>query len=113
MSPPTVDKLLGEVSQIVKEGNGAKLQDYLVIEPPFNQLYSQIIAELRQAYPNSASREALEKKCTSFIPEYEESENGGSRASFITFLVKYFAFIRDVNIENLVETHDMLKALVK
>lgn len=113
MSPPTLDKFLAEIAQIVKDGDGSKLQDFLVIEPPFSPLYGQLIAELRQAYPTASSHDALEKKCTSFVPEYDDSENGGSRASFLTFLVKYFAFIRDVNVENLVETHDILKALVK
>ena len=113
MNPPTIDKLLGEIARIVQEKNGIQLQDFLVIEPPLPPLYNQIVSELKQAYPTLSSHDALEKKCKSFIPEYEEGDDGGSRSSFILFLVKYFAFLRDVNVENLVETHDMLKALLK
>ena len=115
MSPPTLDKFLGEISKIIQDKDGAKLQDFLVIEPPFNNnpLYFQIITELKQAYPVTSSQDALENKCKSFIPEHDESEDGGSRASFITFMVKYLSFLRDLSIENLVETHDMLKVLLK
>ena len=116
MSPPTVDKFLGEIARIVHERNGLQLQDYLVIEPPLPQLYNQIVTELKQAYPSAASHEALEKKVRSFIPEYEDGNEDNtsntSRSTFITFMVKYFAFLRDVNVENLLETHDMLKSLL-
>ncbi|KAG8528170.1 uncharacterized protein KY384_007087 [Bacidia gigantensis] len=94
MSPPTVDKFLGEISHIIQQKNGVQLQDYLVIEPPLPELYKQIVNELRQAYPNTSSHEALENKIKSFIPENDDGEN-------------------DVNVENLLETHDMLKGLLK
>ena len=113
MSTPTVDKFLSEIARILLENNGSQLQDFLIIEPPLPPLYNQIVGELRQAYPNSSSHEALETNCKSFIQEYPEGGEGGSRSAFILFLTKYFAFIRDVNVENLVETHDMLKALLK
>ena len=113
MSPPTVDKFLGEIAQIIRERNGDKLRDYLVIEPPFGDIYMQLVSELKQAYPNQHSQEALEAKCTTFISEYDEREDGGSNLSFIAFLVRYFGYLRDLNIENLVETHEVLKALLK
>ncbi|KAL9131454.1 MAG: hypothetical protein Q9217_000602 [Psora testacea] len=111
MSPPTIDKFLSEIARIIHDKDGAQLQEFLIIEPPLPPLYNQIVSELRQAYPAS-SHNALETRCKSFIPGYDESEDGGSRSSFITFMVKYFAFLRDVNVDDLVETHDMLKALL-
>lgn len=113
MSPPTIDQFLGELWQIIQEQDGTKLQEYLVIEPPLSPIYQKIVDELRQAYPNHNSHTALENKCKSFIPEYQDGEDGGSRSAFISFLVRYFAFLRDVNVEDLLETHDMLKALLK
>lgn len=112
MSPPTIDRFLGEIIRVVQENNGSQLQDFLIIEPPLPPLYTLIVAELRQAYP-VGSHPALENKCNSFIPAYVEGDDGGSRASFITFMVRYFSFLRDVDVNNLVETHDMLKALLK
>ena len=98
---------------MLKEKNGEKLRDYLLIEPPLPQLYNVIISELKQYFPRSIDPGILEKKCKDFIPEYEEGDDGSSLLSFITFVVKYFVFLRDVDVNQLVETHDMLKTLLK
>lgn len=112
MSTPTIDKFLGEVARILREKNGAQLQDYLILEPPLPPLYNIIVNELRQSFPIS-SQDALEAKCKALLPEDEEGDEGGSWTAFLSFLVQYFAFLRDVNVDHLVETHDMLKALLK
>ena len=112
MSPPTLDQFLGEIAGIIKEKNGVQLQEYLIYEPPLPPLYNKIVSEIKQFYP-STSEKALENKCISFIPEYDDGDDGGSRTSFVMFMVKYFAFLRDVNVDNLIETHDLLKALLK
>ena len=112
MSPPTVDKFLEEIAGIIKEKNGTRLQEYLIYEPPLPPLYNKIVSEIKQFYPPN-SQKALENKCISFIPEYDEDDDGGSRTTFVIFMVKYFAFLRDVNVDNLIETHDLLKALLK
>ena len=112
MSPPTLDQFLGEIAGIIKERQGLRLQEYLIYEPPLPPLYNKLVSEIKQFYtPNS--QKALENKCISFIPEYDEGDEGGSRTAFVMFMVKYFSFLRDVNIDNLIETHDMLKALLK
>ena len=112
MSTPTIDKFLGEIAGILQKRDGSQLRDYLVLEPPLPPLYGQMVIELKQAYP-VFNQAPLEKKVNDFIPEYEEGDNGGSNASFIAFIVKYFTFLRDVDVDQLVETHDMLKSLLK
>ena len=109
---PTLDKYLGEIVRIVRANDDSELQAYLIIEPPLPPLYNQIVTELLQTYP-IFNEGALESKIISFIPEYDESEEGGSRSSFITFMLKYFVFLRDVDVDSLLETHDMLKSLLK
>ncbi|KAL8795631.1 MAG: hypothetical protein Q9195_001869 [Heterodermia aff. obscurata] len=111
MTTPTIDKFLAEIARILREKNATQLRDYILLEPPFPPLYNQIVSELKKTYP-VFNQAPLEAKCKDFIPEYEEGEDGGSWTSFITFVVKYFAFLRDVNVDQLVETHDMLKALL-
>lgn len=96
----------------MQEKNGAQLQDYMILEPPLPPLYNQIVSELKQTYP-VFNQAPLENKVKDFIPEYEEGDDGASNASFITFVLKYLSFLRDVDIEQLVETHDMLKSLLK
>ena len=112
MATPTIDSFLTEIARILREKNGAQLQDYMVLEPPLPPLYNQIVSELKKSYP-IFNQAPLEAKCKQFIPEYEEGEDGGSWTSFIAFVVKYFVFLRDVNVNQLVETHDMLKSLLK
>ncbi len=111
MSSSIIDRFLKEIADIIKQENGPKLKEYLILEPPFPDLYIQIINELRQTYP-VFNQGALEGKVTSFIPEYDDSEDGGSRSTFISFMSKYLIFIRDVDIDSLLETHDMLKSLL-
>lgn len=111
MSSSIIDRFLAEIADIVKSENGPKLKEYLILEPPFPELYTQIITELRQTYP-VFNQGALESKITAFIPEYDESEDGGSRSTFISFMSKYLIFIRDVDVDSLLETHDMLKSLL-
>lgn len=112
MATPTVDKFLGEIARILRERNGGQLQNYMVLEPPLPPLYNQIVEELKKTYP-VFNQVPLERKCKEFIPEYEEGDEGGSWSSFITFVIRYFSFLRDVNVNQLVETHDMLKSLLK
>ena len=112
MATPTTEKFLAEIARILREKNGVQLQDYMLLEPPLPPLYNQLVLELKQTYP-VFNQARLEKRVLDFIPDYVEGEDGGSNASFISFLVKYFSFLRDVNVEQLVETHDMLKSLLK
>lgn len=112
MATPTLDKFLVEIALILNQRNGQKLQDYLILEPPLPQLYTVLVSELRQNFPLHKSDD-LETKCVAFLPEYNEGDAGGSWTAFLVFLVHYFVFIRDVNPDQLVETHDMLKALLK
>ena len=110
---PTIDQFLLEIAGLLREKNGEKLRDYLQIEPPLPPQYNVITSELKQYFPRSIDPNILEATCKKFIPEYEEGEDGASLLPFITFMVKYFVFLRDVNVNQLVETHDMLKSLLK
>ncbi|KAL8655930.1 MAG: hypothetical protein Q9210_000568 [Variospora velana] len=111
MATPTVDKFLSEIARLMREKNGTAMLDFLCYEPPWPPLYNQMISELRQTYP-VFQQAGLERKCTETLPAEEEGEGGGSFTSFISFLSKYFAFIRDVDVSQLLETHDRLKALL-
>ena len=112
MSTPTLDKFLGEIARILRKKDGTQLQDYMVLEPPLPPLYLQFVGELKSTYPvfNLAP---LDQKCRDFIPEYEDGDEGGSWNSFITFFVRYLTFLRDVDVNQLVETHEMLRSLLK
>jgi len=107
-----MDEFLGDLVKVLLAKDGIGLQHALILEPPLPPFYNAVVGELRQVYP-AISQALLEKKVGSFIPERDEDNSGGSRAAFISFVVKYFSFLRDVNIGNLLETHDLLKALLR
>ena len=112
MPTQTIDQFLGGIFRILQERNGAKLQDYLILEPPLPTLYLTLVSELRQSFP-AGCEDNLETKCNKLLPQDEEGDIGGSWTAFVSFLVQYFVFLRDVNPDQLVETHDMLKGLLK
>ncbi|KAL9614008.1 MAG: hypothetical protein Q9167_001488 [Letrouitia subvulpina] len=111
MATPTLDKFLGEIGRLMRKKDGAQMQNYLLYEPPWPPLYEQMISELRQTYPEF-NKAPLEQKCTEALPADEDDGQGSSFSAFIAFLHRYFAFIRDVDVGQLVETHDKLKSLL-
>ncbi|KAL3480852.1 hypothetical protein BJX99DRAFT_205382 [Aspergillus californicus] len=107
---PTLDRFLDSLAEIARDRDGAKLQDFLQIEPPLSDVYGQMVGELRQQYPNGSPKEAeLLRRCEGLVPK---SKGSSSWTSFPTFMKFYFSFLRDVNVENLLETYNMLKVLL-
>lgn len=105
---PVVDSFISSIADLIRNRDGAKLQDFLQIEPPLPPVYHDMIAEMRKQYPqNGKNDDQLLGKCESVVP------SGGSWSAFPIFLRQYFTFLRDVNVENLLDTYDLLKALLK
>lgn len=100
---PTVDQFLAEIAAILQAKDGAKLQDYLVFEPTggvYPPLYTQMINEIRGAFPKG-TEDALEEKCNRALPGLQELDDGSSWSAFVRFIAQYFAFLRDLDVENL------------
>ena len=109
-STPVLDKFLEETNNILIDKNGEKLQSYLVIEPPFNDLYNTMITQIRQVFPKG-SEDALEEKCNRKLTAAQEDSDGSSWAAFVKFIANYFVFIRDVDAGNLLDTYNLLSEL--
>jgi hypothetical protein len=109
---PTTDQFLGEISKILREKNASQLQQYLIIEPPYPQIYQQIVQEVRRVFPKG-SEDALEKKCSEALPEARLGEDDSPWTAFVKFMVQYFTFLRDVNVEQLLDTFNLLCELVQ
>ncbi|KAF2195053.1 hypothetical protein K469DRAFT_698615 [Zopfia rhizophila CBS 207.26] len=115
-----VETFLRETNEVLRERDGERLQDFLVIEPPFKPIYENLIAEVRQSYPQDdegKDRKRLEERIQGFMTECEEipSENGvvGSWSAMVQFLAEWLAFLRDLNVENLLDTYLRLSELLK
>ncbi|KAL2787083.1 hypothetical protein BJX66DRAFT_311719 [Aspergillus keveii] len=105
-----LDRFLVSLAEIVRDRDGAKLQDFLQIEPPLPDVYGQMVDELRQQYPNGSPKEVdLQRRCEGLVPK---TAGSSSWTAFPTFMKLYFCFLRDVNVENLLETYNMLKVLL-
>lgn len=107
---PVLDRFLAGIADIVKERDGARLQDFLQIEPPLPDAYRQMVDELRQQYPSGSPKEGnLLRRCEEVVPR---TKGASSWAAFPTFMKLYFCFLRDVNVDNLLETYNLLKGLL-
>ena len=113
MPTPTLNQFIQELAPILRNKDGLKLRTYLILEPPLPTLYTVLIGELRQRYPEYNPLDMLESQCKERLPEDDEGDEGGAWTAFITFLVQYFTFLRDVNVDQLVETYDKLRSLLK
>lgn len=108
---PTLDRFLSGLVDLIKNRDGARLQDFLQIEPPLSDVYMQMVVELRQQYPNGSPKEAdLLRRCEGLVPRVK---GGSSWTAFPTFMKLYFTFLRDVNVDNLLDTYNLLKGLLK
>lgn len=108
---PILDSFLSGVAGLIQSRDGVKLQDFLQIEPPLSPVYHEMIGELRQSYPRDGGKdEQLLTKCELLVPS---TESGSSWSAFPVFLRLYLTFLRDVNVDNLLETYDLLKGLLK
>jgi len=108
----TLDRFLAEISKILREKDSVRLQQYLVIEPPYSQQYQQIVQELRAAFPKG-NEDTLEKRCSNALPEARDGEDDAPWTAFLKFMVQYFVFLRDVDVKNLLDTFTILSELVQ
>lgn len=111
MATPKLEQFLSIISEALRSRDGRKLQDLLVLEPPYAPAYQAVISDLQQSFPRSRQSQ-LDKKCESSIAQ-EDGSTGGSWSAFINFLAQYLSFIRDVDISQLVDTHNQIKSLLK
>lgn len=120
MATSTTTQFLSSINEILRTRNARQLQDYLLVEPPLPEIYSKLRSELRAQYPSETDEgdAMLSQMCNDLLPEGEEQvwapdEAGAAWPAFVLFMKEYLQYLRDVNVENLLETHDLLSSLVK
>jgi len=114
MSTPLLGQFLNALNGFIKVRNEASLADWIVLEPPFNERYMEMIQELRQTYPRGGmSEEMLEQKCTQALKAAVEGDDGSSWTTFIKFMVQYLSYLRDVSadVSRYLETYELLSEL--
>jgi hypothetical protein len=107
-----------EVNNALRARDAAKLEDILLIEPEFPPIYHDLIQSLQTSYPKSdpRSEQKLENIIRQSVSETGESEDEEGRpvpswSQMVLFLTTWMSFIRDVNVDNLLETYERLSDL--
>ena len=108
---PLLEMFLGSISEILREKNGDKIKDYLVIEPPYEPIYDAMIKEITEHYPKGSDK-ILESSIEAALPEVRECDDGTSWGAFTAALVQYFTFLRDVDLKDMLRTYFHLSVLV-
>ncbi|KAF2477764.1 uncharacterized protein BDR25DRAFT_249957 [Lindgomyces ingoldianus] len=117
-----ISKVLVEINTTLKRHESIRLQSILVIEPPFDQVYTQLISEIRQRYPGSHTdaEDKLQPIVKGFVTETHEEEPGDgddlggivpSWGSMVSFLSCWLLFLRDVDPSDLLKTYERLNEL--
>lgn len=112
MSASVTDRFLSEIDKIIEAKDGQQLRNYLVIEPPYGNLYASMIVELRHQF-SKGSETVLETRCTSYLAITHGSEEDLPWSAFVKFIVQYLIFLRDVDTNNLLNTYNSLSELVQ
>ena len=109
---PVIDDYLRGVSQLLRVKNSSELKLYLRVEPPLPDNFVQLSQELKTSYSDSNS---LERKIANLIPENGDNngDEGDVWPGFQAFMKEYLEYWRDVNFEDLLETHLQLSGLAK
>ncbi|KAI9840191.1 MAG: hypothetical protein M1837_001863 [Sclerophora amabilis] len=106
----TLRQFLSGIAKSLVSKDAAELQRYILVEPPLPEIYSKLTSELRRDFPRGNGN-ALEDTCTELLPE-DDGTGGTSWPSFVFFIKEYLEYLRDVNVDNLLETHQLLSGLV-
>lgn len=109
---PVLEDFLRGIHQLLQSQNSSELKLYLRVEPPLPDNFVQLSQELKTSYRDS---NVLERKIAKLIPENDSSngDEGDVWPGFLAFMKEYLEYWRDVNFEDLLETHSQLTGLAK
>ncbi|KAF7871774.1 hypothetical protein EAF04_003881 [Stromatinia cepivora] len=105
-----LEEFLESILKFLRTKDSTNLQLWLRVEPPLPDHYFQLGQELRASFQNST---ALERQIAKLLPDDPDAsyEDGNVWPGFLAFMKDYLEFWRDVNFEDLLETHSQLTAL--
>lgn len=108
----TLARFLDEIGRLLQIRDGPQLAQYLLVEPPFPEPYAALIDELRALKEARAARFAVGPALEQIVAG-SVSVSGSGELAFARLLGLYLAFIRDVDVTNLLETYRGLSELVQ
>ncbi|KAI9642171.1 hypothetical protein NHQ30_008973 [Ciborinia camelliae] len=105
-----LEEFLESILKFLRTKDSVNLQLWLRVEPPLPDHYFQLGRELKTSFQNSTT---LERQIAKLLPDDPDAgfEDGNVWPGFLAFMKDYLEFWRDVNFEDLLETHSQLTAL--
>ncbi|KAF7870201.1 uncharacterized protein EAF02_009391 [Botrytis sinoallii] len=105
-----LEEFLESILKFLRAKDGTSLQLWLRVEPPLPDHYFQLGRELKASFQNSTT---LERHIAKLLPDDPNAsyEDGNVWPGFLAFMKDYLEFWRDVNFEDLLETHSQLTVL--
>lgn len=106
-----LDQFLPGIDSIIKQRDGQQLCEWLVVDPPFSETYQAMILQLQsiEVDDDDDDDDMFESKCRAALEEVDSQQWG----AFIPFIVQYLLFLRDIDVDNLLEAYDLLSELLQ
>jgi hypothetical protein len=109
-----LDDYLQGIAKLLKTKSSDELQRWLRVEPSpdLPSEYHDLSQDLKRSYQDG---NALERKIAKLLPENEDAkeDEGTSWPGFLVFMKEFLEYWRDLNVEDLLETHSQLSGLTK
>lgn len=107
-----LEEFLESILKFLRTKDSINLQLWLRVEPPLPDHYFQLGQELKASFHNSST---LERQIAKLLPDDPDAsfEDGNVWPGFLAFMKDYLEFWRDVNFDDLLETHSQLTALAR
>ena len=100
-----IGEFLRGINGLISTSDGQLLSKWLLIDPPLPPEYQEMIAGLQVADAEAS----LEGKCRSILTEVDSRE----WQAFIPFITQYLLFLRDINVDNLLDAYNLLSELLQ
>ena len=109
---PILDEFLTSISKFLRTRDAIQLRLFLRVEPPLPDQFLQLSQELKASYRDG---DILERHIEKLIPYNDDgkADVGDVWPAFLIFVKEYLEFWRDVNFDDLLETHSQLSNLAK
>jgi hypothetical protein len=114
MSSGVIPKWLDSIQGAVTQQNGEQLRQLLPIEPPFHPDFQNLIREVSQSneFAGDGATVSLKNFIESRLPLADYQASRDAWVALPDFLAEFLRFVRDVKVENLLETFERLSDLV-
>jgi hypothetical protein len=107
-----LEEFLESILKFLRSKDSVNLQLWLRVEPPLPDQYFKLSQELKTSFKDS---NVLEREIAKLLLDDPNAsyEDGNVWPGFLAFMKDYLEFWRDVDFDDLLETHSQLTSLAR